>query len=1413
MPWCSILHRYAFCLINFTLPAPICSDYNQDTVKFVPSATSPSTARASAFTSNANEHDGDNNNSNEEDASAPAAQGGDCMSPLTMTEDQRERRHDEEEEENDDEEEEEEMEINSEDEASIAQDGIYQPADGIAVGTIVGGGSRSNQDNRDDQADDSDDDNSDDDEEFGSMEAPFADTGGLLTQGGGFGADSDEDESSSDGNLAREAEGASDDESNAEGWSQDLLARVDDVADEGHAHAGQEGSATEPPASAPSDTEQTATADELGASTAVVEAEAMDVDTGMFVTGLTEQSETQPQPVLADGAANTNETGEDGNNFDGATNENGGGHCDNNNDDDGEEPKEEEEEEEDIDDGDMVEGLTEQTKALPAFSADSNSQGGAGSDVAAGAAADTSEEVPASPCVATPLVEAEIAGLTEQSEWSQQDSQKTEHENSQPGEGDARSTKDIATHGSNADDDESSAKTAMDAQTSAAQESLDAVANNAAKAATVGEAHSPRQLLSDADLMPPPGTPHRRSPKKNHAAEAEAGKSPSQRSLANNLAEGSEDTYDSFGDLPVFSGDTEQMVIPSMDRFTAKEDSPAVPGSSQQKSELACDKEQNRNGADSPNKGETGGTATGSKDIVNSQVEKKGSPTEDVAEMLPSEDGMPSPRRESQTENVQNDDTDEAQEGTGASTSSAAVLGDLYDNAETERFQGSAGNRECQYGARSEEVDTNASTPLVSHTQTYIEGPFNDGFSYPRNDELGLLEEKKVHSPPPAVAANPLQDFHVHGPKDSQQDGAEDMDIGASMRSVDEEVVAGGPAQSMTPSSIHQSVTKTPSSSKNNRSGDVSPAGAGLESGAATVVLSTTPACSKKMARDPLTPVTAASAAAQAQASEATTVRLSATPSSTKKGPECVAESDIPTKEIDTTSPPPSSKKPTTPASSERTAADSASSPNKSGLSISSSPHSQPLLSPGNDAPAGSNIRNENSSLLKSAEASNKAVAKHGHLEGGKGLSQDDIVDSDEDTCEESGHLDAITPRPLQGDAGVSHHEAPGAADKKESANSESIQKGKKEEKEDNAGAKFIPVGATNSSAGKRSPAPPARWIHKHQKSNQKKNSAADDARVERDIGESEEEEEFDVDGGSEPTPRLFLPSNVKQRAAERQKELEHEADAFSSSDDDGLVARNGRAAAVWRHNNNPALQDTQDSPSESEGEEALVARKEIKPITTNAQTLSARKRPKKRLNLDAYSDKEVSQSLVASREGKRDIKRKSSSDYNVQDSLAMLDADASKHESSDEGEEKFQVDGISDDASVSSSDYDIMPSQNTIDIDNLIGQARGALQKFSERKSDSQVAQLKRKVERQEKKYSKLKDGYNKVRAENAVLKRVSFSRALRSLIYFLHVSALAIPCSMFNLGFPLSSFSFLSESRKENYSKPGDEGPARQI
>ena len=1302
---------------NILCPSsPPCSDYNQDTEKFVPSA------RASA-----------------DAAAAAPAPDGDCMSPLTMTEDQREsgKGNDEEEDHDDGSDDEGEMEVNSEDEAAIAQDGIYQPADGIAVGTIIGGRGRGNQG---DQANGSDGNDDDDDEEFGSMESALAQSGGLLTQGGGFGDDSDDDSSDSDGDgdgnsaSAAAAQDASDDESDTEERSQNLLAPDDNAnTDEGRE---QEGSATEPPASVPSDTEQTATADELGASTAEVEAEPMDVDTGMFVTGLTEQTESQTQPTLAGGAADTEETGE-GEDADGTGTANDG--------DDSADQQQQHQQEEDIDDEEMVEGLTEETETQtqPAVSADAISQDGARSDVAAAAAADSSEVVPASPSAAIPLVEAEIVGLTEQSEWSQQESQKTAGEKLQAGEEeDSGSAKDVAVQKSDsvaaaAGDGEGhesvsgqmgADETAVRASQSCAEES------NITKATALSETHSPKQqLLTDAELMPPPATTHRGSPTKSEAAGAQAEES-SQRSLASKLAEGSEDTYDSFGDLPVFSGDTEQMVMPSMDRFTANEDSPAKPGCSLLQSTSTSRQEVEADGAVARSQGAT-----------NSQAEEKHSPSKSAAEMLASEGGAPSPQRESQTENSKNDDAEESQEGTGASSSSAAAeLGDLYDNAETERFRESADNNDDP--RNEEEVDTDASTPLVSHTQTYIEGRSNAGFSYPRNDELEPVEEKKIDSPSPAVAATPLQDSRVNGPKDSQ-DEAEDMDVGSSMRSVDEEVVNGAPAGAEAGAACAQTTATTPASSKKDHAGDpVTPAGAGLESEAATVMLSTTPASSKKMGRDTVTP---------AKASEATTVILSTTPASTKKGAENIAEDVSTTKNVDNTPPPSSNKKPATPASSERTTAESASSPNKSGLSFSSSPHSQPLLSPVNVVAPSSNFNSERSSLLKSVEASSKAVAKHDHLKG-KGPSQDDIVDSDEDTCDDLGHADAVESRSLPKDVGDSHtNAAPTAGDDKE-------------EKKDNVAAKPISASGISSSASKRTSAPPAQWIHKHQKSNHKKNAAADTARGEKDHSESEVEEEFDTEGGSEPTPRLFLPSNAKQRAAERKKELEVEADAFSSSDDDGMVARNARTAAIRRNSNgNHALQDTQDSPSESEDDEDLDDKMKNNPFAQSARTSSARKRLKKRLRRDASKDEEQSPPPSRlSRDGKKKAKRKSSSsDYQVQDSLAMLSADASKHESSDEEEKEFQIDGIGDDASVSSSTssdngYDVMPSQNTIDIDNLIGQAKGALQKFTEaRKSDTQVAKLKRKVERLERKCSKLKEGYNKVRAENAVLKKVSLS------------------------------------------------------
>ena len=910
-----------------------------------------------------------------------------------MTEDHRDRAHDDEDDNDrgDGSDDEGEMEVNSEDEAAIAQDGIYQPADGIAVGTIIGG-----RGNQGDQADGSDGDDDDDDEEFGSMEeSALAQSGGLLTQGGGFGDDSSDDDSSDsdgdgDGNSASvaPAQDASDDDSDTEERSQDLLAPgVNANTDEGREQEEQEGSATEPLASVPSDTEQTATADELGASTAEVEAEPMDVDTGMFVTGLTEQTESQTQPTLAGGAADTEETGQ-GEDADDAANdadENGGGHGD----DSAEQQQQEEEEEEDIEEEEMVEGLTEETETQTqtAVSAFGNSQDGASSDVAAAAAAaDSSEIAPASPS-ATPLVDAEIVGLTEQSEWSQQESEKTAGEKSRAGEEeDNGSAKDIAVQKSGsaaATDNHEGHESVMGqtgadetavraSQSSTTKESSKAGESDTTKAAAASETNSPKQLLTDAELMPPPATPYGGSPTKSEAAGAQADES-SQRSSVSKLAEGSEDTYDSFGDLPVFSGDTEQMVMPSMDRFTANEDSPAKPGCSLLQSASTSRQE--------------GEAVAGSQSATSSLAEEKHSPTtptKSAAETLASNDEAPSPRGESQIENTKNDEAEESRERNGGSSSSAAELGDLYDNAETERFQESAENND---GSRNEEeVDNDASTPLVSHTQMYIEGRSNAGFSYPRNDDLEPVEEKKVDSPSPVVAATPMQDSHVSRPKDSQ-DEVEDMDIGSSMRSVDEEIVNGAPTGSEARAACAQTTATTPASSKKHPAGDpVTPAGAGLESEAATVMLSTTPASSKKMGRDTVTP---------AKASEATTVILSTTSASTKKGAENIAEGDSTTKDIDAT-PPPSSKKSATPASSERTTADSASSPNKSGLSFSSSPHSQPLLSPVNDVPPSSNSNSERSSLLKSVEASSKAVAKHDHLEG-KGPSQDDIVDSDEE--------------------------------------------------------------------------------------------------------------------------------------------------------------------------------------------------------------------------------------------------------------------------------------------------------------------------------------------------------------------------------------------------------------------------------
>ena len=1237
-----------------------------------------------------------------------------------MTEDQRGRArgdtdgHDEEEEE---------IEINSEDEAAIAQDGIYQPADGIAVGTIIGGG-RGNDGAS--QSGGSDDDESDD-EEFGSMEAPLADTGGLLTQGGGFGEDSNEEDDSSssdfDGTSARAGEVGIDNDSDAEEHSQDLLGG-DTGVNEGRTHEEQEESATEPPASAASDTEQTATAEDTVASVAEVEIQAMDVDTGMFVKGLTEQSESQTQPPLAACAADTEETGEDG-----IDNENAdvhGGDVDGR----GDDASEEEEE--------IVEGLTEQTEtqtqAQPTVSANSQQE-------YARSATASSEVVPPLPSSATSLVAAEVVGLTEQSEWSQQDSQKAAAEESQNRDG-AGSTKEPAAHG-------------LDTPTS--------TADDVAQTGAAVEAQSQKQHLSDAELMPPPASPHRRGPKTNRSAEVKAGTS-SQRSLASKLAEGSEDTYDSFGDLPVFSGDTEQMVMPSMDRFTANEDSPTKHGQFDEA-------------------------------VSESQVDAK---------MPPSEDAAPSPLGKTRSEQAQKHGTKEIEEGTGSSPS----LGNLYENAETKHFQGSPDNRAAQDDLRGEEVDTNASTPLVSHTQTYVEGRSN--FSYPRVDELGPIEEKKVDSPSPVVPATPLQESHITGPKKSQNEveDMDNMDIGASMRSVEEEIAkeafGGGSESVAVPTTFHPEAATPANSKKNPSGGPITPAGAVLESEAATVMLSTTPASSKKMAHDPASPVTATAAGTEAQASEATTVRLSTTPASTKKRPEgAAAGTSTPTKEIDAESPG-NSDKPTTPASSERTTANSASSPNKSALSISSSPHSQPLLSPDAGVPPSSNLNSGSSSLLKSVEASNKAVAKHGQTDG-KGLSQDDIVDSDEDTCEESGHTSmAVFPK---NGAARSRDAAPDSTNEKMSTEADAGTKGELAQTKDSN--KATPAGATNSSGGKRAPAAPAQWIHKHQKTNQKK-YAVTEPRGEKGLSESEEEEEFKMEGGSEPTPRLFLPSNAKQRAAERKKELEIEADAFSSSDDDDMVARNFRAAAAAKGNkSNFALKDTQESDSsESEDESEEEAERGGKAKTSfassSARTSSAKKGLKKRLRRDRSLDGESSPPSSPSCEMKRKLKRQSPAAYQVQDSLAMLGADASKNESSDEEEEnEFEVDEISDDVSVSSSDDNMMPSQNTIDIDNLIGQAKGALQKFSDRNNDSQVAKLKRKVERLEKKCSKLKEGYNKVRVENAVLRRVSNPPLAQ--VFFLFESRMffLVPCvaNHFNLLHPPLFFSpslFRASKRK---------------
>ena len=300
------------------------------------------------------------------------------------------------------------------------------------------------------------------------------------------------------------------------------------------------------------------------------------------------------------------------------------------------------------------------------------------------------------PSSATSLVAAEVVGLTEQSEWSQQDSQKTAAEESQNREDGAGSAKEPAAYG---------------------LDTTSCTADDVAQPGAATAAQSQKQHLSDAELMPPPASPHRRSPKTNRSAGVKEDTS-SQRSLASKLAEGSEDTYDSFGDLPVFSGDTEQMVMPSMDRFTANEDSPAKHGHSESQKRQ--------------------GTSTIAVDEKKKGDEEAVSESQVDAKMPPSEDAVPFPPGKTRNE-----------EGTGSSSS----LGNVYENAETERFQGSPDNRAAQDDLRDEEVDTNASTPLVSHTQTYVEGRSSAGFSYPRVDELGPMEEKKVDSPSPVVPA------------------------------------------------------------------------------------------------------------------------------------------------------------------------------------------------------------------------------------------------------------------------------------------------------------------------------------------------------------------------------------------------------------------------------------------------------------------------------------------------------------------------------------------------------------------------------------------------------------------------------------------------------------------------------------
>ena len=240
--------------------------------------------------------------------------------------------------------------------------------------------------------------------------------------------------------------------------------------------------------------------------------------------------------------------------------------------------------------------LTEtQTQTQPTVSAGTNSQ-----QEDAGSAAASSEVVPPLPSSATSLVAAEVVGLTEQSEWSQQDSQKTAAEESQNREDGAGSAKEPAAHG---------------------LDTTRTTADDVAQTGAAAEAQSQKQHLSDAELMPPPASPHRRSPKTNRSAGVKEDTS-SQRSLASKLAEGSEDTYDSFGDLPVFSGDTEQMVMPSMDRFTANEDSPAKHGHSKLQKSQGTPKV-------------AGDEKRGDKAVSESQVDAKMPPSEDAVPSSP----------------------------------------------------------------------------------------------------------------------------------------------------------------------------------------------------------------------------------------------------------------------------------------------------------------------------------------------------------------------------------------------------------------------------------------------------------------------------------------------------------------------------------------------------------------------------------------------------------------------------------------------------------------------------------------------------------------------------------------------------------------------------------------------------------